>query len=91
MTTDLNLITDPLVNGLVVEASAGTGKTYSVAALVTRELATREDLRIGDILITTFTRNAAAELRDRVRARLVDTPISCAREKLMPTTCWLFT
>ena len=73
MTTDLNLITDPLVNGLVVEASAGTGKTYSVAALVTRELATREDLRIGDILITTFTRNAAAELRDRVRARLVDT------------------
>ena len=73
MTSDLNLITDPLVNGLVVEASAGTGKTYSVAALVTRELATREDLRIGDILITTFTRNAAAELRDRVRARLVDT------------------
>ena len=41
MTTDLNLITDPLVNGLVVEASAGTGKTYSVAALVARELATR--------------------------------------------------
>ncbi|MEK7295549.1 MAG: UvrD-helicase domain-containing protein, partial [Actinomycetota bacterium] len=71
--TNLSLTTQPLINGLVVEASAGTGKTYSVAALVTRELAERESLRIGDILITTFTRNAAAELRDRVRSRLVDT------------------
>lgn len=70
---ELSLTTDPLFNGLVVEASAGTGKTYSVAALVTRELAESDNLRIGDILITTFTRNAAAELRDRVRARLVDT------------------
>lgn len=70
---NLSLTTEPLRNGLVVEASAGTGKTYSVAALVTRELAERESLRIGDILITTFTRNAAAELRDRVRSRLVDT------------------
>ncbi len=72
-TTNLSLTTDPLINGLVVEASAGTGKTYSVAALVTRELVERESLRIGDILVTTFTRNAAAELRDRVRTRLVDT------------------
>jgi exodeoxyribonuclease V beta subunit len=71
--TDLSLTTEPLFNGLVVEASAGTGKTYSVAALVTRELAENDNIRIGDILITTFTRNAAAELRDRVRARLVDT------------------
>lgn len=69
----LSLTTEPLINGLVVEASAGTGKTYSVAALVTRELAERDNLRIGEILITTFTRNAAAELRDRVRARLVET------------------
>ncbi|MFA5774380.1 MAG: UvrD-helicase domain-containing protein [Ilumatobacteraceae bacterium] len=71
--TNLSLTTEPLVNGLVIEASAGTGKTYSVAGLVTRELANRENLRIGDILITTFTRNAAAELRDRVRTRLVYT------------------
>lgn len=70
---ELSLTTEPLRNGLVVEASAGTGKTYSVAALVTRELAERESLRIGEFLITTFTRNAAAELRDRVRSRLVDT------------------
>jgi exodeoxyribonuclease V beta subunit len=64
---------DDFVHGLVIEASAGTGKTYSVAAIVTRELALRDDLRISQILITTYTRNAAAELRDRVRRRLVET------------------
>ena len=39
----LDLATEQLVNGLVIEASAGTGKTYSVAALVAREIALREE------------------------------------------------
>jgi len=69
----LNLETDTFPHDLVVEASAGTGKTYSVAAIVTLELALHDDLRLGQILITTFTRNAAAELRDRVRRRIVET------------------
>ena len=69
----LNLATDKIANGLVIEASAGTGKTYTVAALVTRELALDDKLRIGHILITTFTRNAAAELRERIRRRLIAT------------------
>jgi len=72
-THELNLQEDPIVNGHVIEASAGTGKTYSVAALVVRELAENEDLRIGNILITTFTRAAAGELRDRVRKRISST------------------
>ena len=63
----------PLPSGTVVEASAGTGKTYSVAAYVTHALASDESLRIGGILVTTYTRNAAAELRDRIRGRLVTT------------------
>lgn len=67
-------ILDPkVVNGTVVEASAGTGKTFSVAAFVTRAIALNDDLRIGNVLVTTFTRNAAAELRDRLRRRLVRT------------------
>jgi exodeoxyribonuclease V beta subunit len=70
---NLDLACDRIDDGLVVEASAGTGKTYSVAAIVTREIGLREDLRIGQILITTFTRNAAAELRHRVRRRLAET------------------
>lgn len=63
----------PLPNGTLVEASAGTGKTYSVAALVTAAIATQSDLRIGEVLVTTFTRNAAAELRERIRGRLAAT------------------
>jgi exodeoxyribonuclease V beta subunit len=73
MSNVLDLATQSLDDGFLVEASAGTGKTYSVAALVTRLIATSESTRIGSILITTFTRNAAAELRDRIRRRLVET------------------
>jgi superfamily I DNA/RNA helicase len=58
----------PLPVGTVVDASAGTGKTYAVAAHVTLALAKDGNLSIGKILVTTFTRNAAAELRDRVAA-----------------------
>ena len=73
MSTVLNIKTQTLDNGLFVEASAGTGKTFSIAALIVRELANNSDLSISEILVTTFTRNAAAELRDRVRRRIVAT------------------
>ena len=69
----LDLTSDQIRTSMIVEASAGTGKTYAVAALVARELAIRDDLRIGHILITTFTRNAATELRHRIRKRLLST------------------
>jgi len=71
--TPFDLAEYPLPSGTVVEASAGTGKTYSVAAYVTHALATDEALRIGNVLVTTYTRNAAAELRERIRGRLVAT------------------
>lgn len=67
---EFDLDTSTLLNGTVIEASAGTGKTFSVASVVVKELALDPGLRIGGILITTYTRNAAAELRDRVRRRL---------------------
>jgi exodeoxyribonuclease V beta subunit len=73
MSRTLDLTTHQLTNGHTIEASAGTGKTYSVAALVTRAIAVDDDLRIDKILITTFTRFAAAELRDRVRRRIAGT------------------
>ncbi|MFM7205573.1 MAG: UvrD-helicase domain-containing protein [Planctomycetaceae bacterium] len=63
----------PLPVGTVVDASAGTGKTYAVASYVTLALAKDDSLSIGKVLVTTFTRNAAAELRDRVRRRIVAT------------------
>ena len=61
----------PLPEGLVVlEASAGTGKTYAIAALVARYVAEGR-ARLQDLLVVTFTRAATGELRDRVRERLV--------------------
>jgi len=62
----------PLPSGTVVlEASAGTGKTYTIAGLAARWVA-ETDARLPNLLIVTFTRAATAELRDRVRARLVE-------------------
>ncbi len=54
----------------MLEASAGTGKTFTIAGLATRWVAETE-VRLPQLLVVTFTRAATAELRDRVRARLV--------------------
>jgi exodeoxyribonuclease V beta subunit len=54
----------------VLEASAGTGKTYAIAALATRAVA-EGVCELPQLLLVTFTRAATAELRDRVRRRLV--------------------
>ncbi len=70
---DFDIFNPLLQNGTVIEASAGTGKTYSVASIVTRAIAMNENIRIGNVLVTTFTRNAAAELRDRIRRRIAST------------------
>jgi exodeoxyribonuclease V beta subunit len=60
----------PLPTGVtVLEASAGTGKTYTIAALAARYVA--EGTPLHELLLVTFTRMATGELRDRVRERLV--------------------
>ena len=53
----------------LIEASAGTGKTYTLATLVTR-LVIERGLRVGQILAVTFTEAATQELRERLRQRL---------------------
>jgi exodeoxyribonuclease V beta subunit len=62
----------------VLEASAGTGKTYAVASLVTRFVA-EGVAALPEILAVTFTRLATSELKDRVRARLVSTELALGR------------
>jgi exodeoxyribonuclease V beta subunit len=60
----------PLPAGVtVLEASAGTGKTYTIAALAARYVA--EGTPLHELLLVTFTRMATGELRERVRERLV--------------------
>ncbi len=55
----------------VLEASAGTGKTFALAALVTRYLA-EGHATLDEMLLITFSRAATRELRERVRAQLVE-------------------
>ena len=62
----------------VLEASAGTGKTFTIAALAARYVAAGTPLE--EILLVTFTRMATGELRDRVRERLVHTEQGLARQ-----------
>jgi len=61
----------------VLEASAGTGKTYTIAGLVTRYVA-EGVVPVEELLVVTFGRAATAELRDRVRDRLVSTRAALA-------------
>lgn len=69
----------PLDGVRLIEASAGTGKTFTLATLFTR-LVVEQGLRIGQILAVTFTDAATQELRKRIRerlalaARMVDLP-----------------
>ena len=60
----------PLDGRLLVEASAGTGKTHAITTLILR-LLLEQRLGIEQILAMTFTEAATADLRDRVRTRLV--------------------
>jgi exodeoxyribonuclease V beta subunit len=64
-------ICGPVPTGItVLEASAGTGKTFTIAALATRYVA--EGLApLGRLMLVTFGRAATAELRERVRDRLL--------------------
>ncbi|NMG00392.2 exodeoxyribonuclease V subunit beta [Aromatoleum toluolicum] len=69
----------PLHGSRLIEASAGTGKTFTIAALYVRlvlghgaEAAFARALTPPEILVVTFTDAATKELRDRIRARLAE-------------------
>ncbi|WP_420008482.1 exodeoxyribonuclease V subunit beta [Xanthomonas sacchari] len=59
----------PLHGVRLIEASAGTGKTFTLATLFTR-LVVERGLRLGQLLAVTFTEAATQELRRRIRERL---------------------
>ena len=74
----LDPLTLPLRGSQLIEASAGTGKTFTIAMLYVRLVlghggeaaAHGRALTPRDILVVTFTEAATQELRDRIRARL---------------------
>jgi exodeoxyribonuclease V beta subunit len=79
MSQHLEPLTFPLHGTRLIEASAGTGKTWTIAALYLRlvlghgdEAAFARPLLPSEILVMTFTRAATRELANRVRERLVE-------------------
>ena len=80
----------PLWGSRLIEASAGTGKTWTIAALYLRlvlghgaEQGFSKPLMPPDILVMTFTRAATRELSDRIRARLIEA-VQCFRGEAEP-------
>ena len=62
----------PLTRGVnVVEASAGTGKTFAIAMLVVRFVA-EFGVSVDELLVVSYTRAATEELRTRIRGRLLE-------------------
>ena len=72
MTTEgtFDVMACPLTGTHLIEASAGTGKTWTLCALYVRLLLER-GLRVDQLLVVTFTHAATAELRVRIRERLL--------------------
>jgi exodeoxyribonuclease V beta subunit len=60
----------PLLGVKLIEASAGTGKTYTIGNLYLRYVAA--GYRVSEILVVTFTNAATEELRGRIRKRLFE-------------------
>ena len=71
MTERFDVVTAPLQGRFVIEASAGTGKTWSLTRLVLR-LVVEEAVSVGRILLVTFTKAATAELSARVKELLTE-------------------
>ena len=88
MTEVLNPLTLPLQGSQLIEASAGTGKTWTIAALYVRLVLGHgapgqtlgRPLLPGEILVMTFTKAATRELSDRIRRRLVESAAWFRRE-----------
>jgi exodeoxyribonuclease V beta subunit len=79
MAHPLNALTLPLHGDRLIEASAGTGKTYTIAALYLRLVLGHggangfsRPLTPPEILVVTFTNAATEELRHRIRSRLTE-------------------
>ncbi|UXY11849.1 exodeoxyribonuclease V subunit beta [Kosakonia sp. ML.JS2a] len=77
----------PLTGERLIEASAGTGKTFTIAALYLRLLlglggnaAFPRLLSVEELLVVTFTEAATEELRGRIRSNIHELRIACLRE-----------
>ncbi|MCB5310071.1 exodeoxyribonuclease V subunit beta [Yersinia massiliensis] len=82
----LEPLTLPLYGERLIEASAGTGKTFTIGVLYLRlllglggESAFSRPLMVEEILVVTFTEAATEELRGRIRDNIHELRIACVR------------
>ena len=64
-----DLMESPLTGTALIEAGAGTGKTYAITGIVLR-LIIEKGIALSRILVVTFTEAATEELKSRIRGRL---------------------
>ncbi|URJ30801.1 exodeoxyribonuclease V subunit beta [Candidatus Blochmannia vicinus (nom. nud.)] len=83
---NLNVLELPLYGVNLIEASAGTGKTYTLIIIYLRLLlclGSKSDfsrpLTVKEILVVTFTQSAAQELRHRIRENIRQFRLDCIR------------
>ncbi|OUY22450.1 exodeoxyribonuclease V subunit beta, partial [Klebsiella pneumoniae] len=76
----------PLIGERLIEASAGTGKTFTIAVLYLRlllglggEAAYPRAISVEELLVVTFTEAATEELRGRIRSNIHELRIACLR------------
>ncbi|HEB4873722.1 TPA: exodeoxyribonuclease V subunit beta [Kluyvera ascorbata F0526] len=76
----------PLIGERLIEASAGTGKTFTIAALYLRlllglggEAAYPRPVNVEELLVVTFTEAATEELRGRIRSNIHELRVACLR------------
>lgn len=88
ITQPLDPLSLPLTGERLIEASAGTGKTFTIAALYLRLLlglggqsAHPRPLSVEELLVVTFTQAATEELRGRIRANIHELRIACVRNR----------
>ncbi|MFH1081519.1 MAG: exodeoxyribonuclease V subunit beta [Pseudomonadota bacterium] len=74
-----DLLKNPLHGAHLIEAGAGTGKTYAIAGLYIRLILERA-IPVKEILVVTFTLSATADLKDRIRSKIRDTLDAFSRE-----------
>ena len=83
---ELDLFSAPLKGISLIEASAGTGKTWTITGLYVRLIA-EEGYRVEQVLVVTYTKAATAELRERIRKRLAEALAGMADGKPVDEFC----
>lgn len=81
LTDEQQLAVDKKNTNIIVSAGAGSGKTTVLKTRVLREL--KEGVNVNDLIILTFTNNAAQEMKERIRKTINENPDVASQGELI--------